>query len=719
LITIEDLVADKIRSRKCPPDDEELRRLPDRKAVIHGRLSGFHQVRDNRESVGEIAAQVGKAIDDGYQTKLDPITIEHWLEEIRAGVSEPGIMEDGQVVVNCLGLGISARLPEDKRPDLKLDMDLLKRGELGAIYVTEGANRLSRDPDRVVSAKLLKLMKEKNCKLRTPYEVLSPRIERDWEVIHDELERGAEEHKTMNKRLSRRRAMKAARGEYVGSPVPPGFTVEIKEIKPSGRRVYGKLQPYSPHAEVATKLLKEYVKQRGSKFKAHHALGKPVYPLFPPELQYMESLTSLRKATRTEHGYLVSPAMIRSQATNPKLIGVYSWGDMPPIINNHEAAVPKDLFLEAYELAIKKKKPRGRGIHHEPLEWAGLLLYCNDELPQSISDHPSKGVYRCQGDYIQGRGPVQFEIAAYYLDKPLTATVLDKLDFTPFAEEALLQLETEVSNSHLEVAQQKRDITTLEHKLENLKGYLGCGNKEREEFYWEQCEKTKHRLDELRSHPVPVKIIPLTSYHLVKDFLNTLPKKWQSYSRSLRNQLLRLIIERVEIRVEGQIVEATVVWKTGQSETIQICRARAKGNRESHWSSEEIGVLRILWPSATRDAVLAALPGRTWKAICHKAHGQALQRVSGPPNRALRRRWVPHEEHEAKQLYENGSPISDISSKLHRSHSAILQRACEKQWQRSKTGQRATEINTCNVKQNPEVVNGITSESVFGGQVNT
>jgi hypothetical protein len=61
------------KSRK--PDEDELRKLPDRIAVVHGRLSDTQQVRDSRESVREIAVQFRRAIEDGYETGLDPAAV--------------------------------------------------------------------------------------------------------------------------------------------------------------------------------------------------------------------------------------------------------------------------------------------------------------------------------------------------------------------------------------------------------------------------------------------------------------------------------------------------------------------------------------------------------------------------------------------------------------------------------------------------------------------
>ena len=48
-------IIDSLTERQVKPDDEELRKLPDRKAEVKGRLSDFSQVKDHKESVLEIA----------------------------------------------------------------------------------------------------------------------------------------------------------------------------------------------------------------------------------------------------------------------------------------------------------------------------------------------------------------------------------------------------------------------------------------------------------------------------------------------------------------------------------------------------------------------------------------------------------------------------------------------------------------------------------------
>ena len=396
MLSLNDII-DAIERKSRKPDESELRKLPDRITVIHGRLSDPHQVRDSRESVREIALQLRRAIEDGYETGLDPAAVEEWLEKIRDGAVKPGILRDGKVIVNCLGLGISGSLPEEKRPDLVLDFELLEKGELGAIYVTEGANRLSRDPDRLVSAKLLKLMKDSNCKLRTSYEVLSPCVERDWEIIHQEFERGADETKQAYKRLYHRKELKAERGEFVGEPIPPGYILPITGRKANGEYQFGKMEPYPPHAAIDVRILQEYIKWRGSKLKTALALADVTFPSFPPELAYMERYSVLRSVPRTPAGYRITPAMVKGLATNLKLIGVWRWGDTIKV-NNHKPVVPEDLFLVAYELALTRAKPKGRAVYYEPMEWSGLLWCCNHDKPALVSSYSTGGVYRCKRD---------------------------------------------------------------------------------------------------------------------------------------------------------------------------------------------------------------------------------------------------------------------------------------------------------------------------------
>ena len=85
------------------------------------------------------------------------------------------------------------------------------------------------------------------------------------------------------------------------------------------------------------------------------------------------------------------------------------------------------------------------------------------------------------------------------MDEPLTNTVLSQLNLTPFAEEVLMELESYISLTNLEAEKQNQEIAGLERKLESLKPYLGCGDAQREETYWQLYKDTKQQLDGAKS----------------------------------------------------------------------------------------------------------------------------------------------------------------------------------------------------------------------------
>lgn len=219
--------------------------------------------------------------------------------------------------------------------------------------------------------------------------------------------------------------------------------------------------------------------------------------------------------------------------------------------------------------------------------------------------------YRIQREYSQGLGASVFNITARYLDIPLTNIVLRQLEFTPFAEEVLMQLEANASHSNLKLEERNKEIARLGRRLENLEGKLGWEDGKHDEVLLKQIEKTQSDIDNLQSQPIPKQKTPEISYKVVRDFLMGLPEKWDQNPRSLRNRLLKRLIDRVVLYQKGQTINATLYWKTGQTQTIEILRPRAKGYHESRWEKEELDILKKLWQNGSREAILAKLPDRT------------------------------------------------------------------------------------------------------------
>lgn len=407
----------------------------------------------------------------------------------------------------------------------------------------------------------------------------------------------------------------------------------------------------------------------------------------------MERLTALRTMSRTGSGYRITFSLIRGLATNPKLIGVWQWGNTEPIMNNHEPVVPEELFLEAYQFAARKGKPKGKASNFEPMEWSGLLCCHNHSEPRNISSFNSKSRYICNRGYFQEGESVCLDITGRFLDEPLTTAVIEQLDLTPFTEEMLIRLESDSNNRSLEEVRNKQQATRLEVEIKKYQALLpscvddqtGQVDREREEYYWRQIKELEQRLKEIKSRPAPVDNQPV-DYFKIKEFLKGISKKWYTYSSRLRNRLLNLIIERVEITGTYDI-EATIFWKNGFQQKVLIHRPPSTSKLDVRWTQEEDKVLRRMYQLSSVEALMTALSNRSWKGITLRAWRLKLSRNKGPNKWET---WSKDDDNQLTIYHNKGMKIGEIAEELGRSTSAITSRIQAKGLSKSPSNREKT-----------------------------
>jgi hypothetical protein len=257
------------------------------------------------------------------------------------------------------------------------------------------------------------------------------------------------------------------------------------------------------------------------------------------------------------------------------------------------------------------------------------------------------------------------------LTPPLTREFLSCLDLTPHAEAVLDHLKSEVSQQDLGENQRRRQEAAHEKRIANLKGFLGStDDPEREAVYWQLIDEEKARLARLRETPPIPRAMPV-DLERVKRFLENLQDEWDRYPGRLRNRLIELLIDRVELRHDDSWIEATIVWRVGFKQVVRINRPRANYSREKLWRKEEEDLLRMLWASSSREAVMAAFPGRSWASLNQKASALKInrQRVHGAT--AQGRRWTKEDREKLKELYVSAASIEDIAVELQRSPQSI------------------------------------------------
>ena len=158
----------------------------------------------------------------------------------------------------------------------------------------------------------------------------------------------------------------------------------------------------------------------------------------------------------------------------------------------------------------------------------------------------------------------------------------------------------------------------------------------------------------------------------VTEFLENLDSNWDKYPGRLRNRLLILLIDWVEIRHDREHIEANIVWKAGFRQVVNIQRNQTHFNQEKRWRDEETKLLRMLWPLASWEVILAALPERNKSSIAIRAARLRLSRqgMRKSPEKSII--WTQAEIDQLKEWYTiKGSSIIEIAGQLGRTEQAI------------------------------------------------
>jgi len=349
-------------------------------------------------------------------------------------------------------------------------------------------------------------------------------------------------------------------------------------------------------------------------------------------------------------------------------------------------------------------------VGFEPLVFSGLLWCCNHSEPVSISSNRKERRYRCDRDYRSGKGHHCLVIQDHLIDEPVMSVVFKQLDLTPYAEEVLAKLESDVERISIETTKYRREILDLEQKLENLKPWFGCGDPEREDFYWGLYQEYKNRLNELRAKP-PSDDKKTTKADILKvrTVLSSINDNRQSYSRSHLNQLIKLMVDRINIWHQNRQIEAQLIWKNGFRQSITIELPKANNAIDRSWTSDEKNLLKLSWANSSKTDIEALLPGRSWGAIESQAFKMNLKRQPGCKSRAYHAPWTSSEEAKAKELWESGVKTELIANKIGKSEDGVKQKAGRCRWKRPEDFRKKTSKVLC-VGDTLEVSQGLRSQ---------
>jgi hypothetical protein len=364
-----------------------------------------------------------------------------------------------------------------------------------------------------------------------------------------------------------------------------------------------------------------------------------VLPAFGPDVALEDvqrsSLVRHRLPQRGPGGFLLTPALIRSVATNPVYLGWWLVAGRVVSTDNHPPIVEEDTFLLAQQvLADHGRRPTsGAGVRSGRSQLLSGLLWCTrHEVPQRMTGSRVKagGRYQCDDSYDHGQTDHHCTLLdARVLDVPVTDVVLRQCQFLAQAEAVLVQLETEYKASREDTRRRQRERRQLQQELETLQQNLALTRTpEQVAMLFAQIERRQHRLAALADTQAAPDRRVLSAAHAatVRAFLADLRTGWEGQPAALRNEFLRLILERVLVHARRDSVEATIVWRAGVTQRLWIERPLHQRGGKARWTEGDNAWLRAWYGAATAPELRERFPDRSAHAVRKQAELLGLKR---------------------------------------------------------------------------------------------
>ncbi|MBI3913128.1 MAG: recombinase family protein [Chloroflexi bacterium] len=565
-----------------------------RLAFVYQRLSTTEQKKNSRYSLERQDDLKRMAQEDGYSDEL--------------------------VHVERRDLGVSGTLGQEEREGLAYLIHLIEQDQVESVYVIE-ISRISRDQTLIDGLQFGELCRKHDVIIVTPTMRLNLRDEMHLRMYRYEIDRAAEELKSIRSRMQGAKNMKARHGYAVGGSLPTGYILDTDEKLPDGslNPNHQKYKIYEPHAQVVRTLFQMMAKP-GAYFKAIALECKRnsiVFPPIPDELRVTKGNATAFSNTPTnaDGSYPISLSRIETILTNPAYIGWFLWSGEVISKTNHAPIIDEETFWTV------QKKTRNKGFKrtelHDPMPLAGLLHCTMHPSPRrmigSNMRERAHANYRCVDKHYEETCAI---FTSYLLDGPIAELVISQCSFPQYSEQVLDRLTQEYDSARDKAATYKREYHRILDEIENLKANLTRTRTPKQvDVLLELIDaklKEKERLASLESQPMG-QVLSAAEVKTVKEFLSNLATGWEQMTDAVKNTFLSLLLERIDIIHNVATITATVTWRTGLKQTIRIERSFV--DLQKTWTKAEDDIVRPNYASMEKAELCKQLPGRTWGSI--------------------------------------------------------------------------------------------------------
>jgi hypothetical protein len=381
-----------------------------------------------------------------------------------------------------------------------------------------------------------------------------------------------------------------------------------------------------------------------------------ILPNFGPDIPLEDvQRSSLLRHTHPQRcpaGFLITPSLVQSVATNPVYLGWWLVEGRLVQTDNHPSIIEEDTFVLTQQILTEHgRRPAQSGMRSaKPQLLSGLLWCLRHDVPLRMTAAGVKGGgrYQCDDSYDHGQTDHHCTLLdARLLDDPVTDIVLRRCQFTEQAEAVLAQLQTEYETVREDTRRRQRERRQLQQEIETLQHNLALTRTpEQVTMIFEQIDRRQQRLAALSetSAAPERRVLSATQVAIVRAFLADLRTGWGEQPVMLRNEFLRLILDRVLVKAERGAVEATIVWRSGAEQQLWIERPLHQRGGKVRWTDVDDQWLREHYGSSSAPELQARFPDRGYHAIRRQAQTLGLNRPQRGRPKPKGASWSPEEQ---------------------------------------------------------------------------
>ena len=417
-----------------------------------------------------------------------------------------------------------------------------------------------------------------------------------------------------------------------GHGVPVGFQVVIDLLEDDRTRKHYAI--YEPHARLIRWLFRRYRELGGNLPLLHRELEHTNFRFPPLEPGIFAPL----KLRQDEEGYypLRNRDALIGILTNKAYIGEYWYSGELISKNAHAPIVPLDDFLFAYDRLSpvsldgteQERKPRER-------RYGGATALLDGVV--SSGDTP---VYVLNGQYVaqarnDGWKNQELAVNVADIDAALCPAFIWLLMRIEHEHRHGLREALHEQVESIRKAEQKRaneysaTLARIDQEITNETMAQQVSKREGDEFGYTKATKQLVQLRkdrsavETKANQASTEASELEECH---DLIDCALRDWANMKPEKRKRLVKLLMPFADMTAPSpHFIRLQCFFIVPINAVMELYVYRRHGSRHV-WTDSELEALRLLFPVASKDDIMRALPDCSWQAINQKAQSKGLRR---------------------------------------------------------------------------------------------